>query len=334
MRLRIRFSKIGKIRFTSHRDTARIWERGLRRAGLPVAYSEGFTPRPRISFGLALPTGYESEAEYLDVELAEEAAGLSGLGIDGIDGEAAGSGLGIDGEAAGLSGLGAVGEAGWLSGLGADGEAAGLSGLAGALTEAVPAGITVLAAAGIDRAGPSLQEAVTSCTWRIDVDGVDEEAAAAAAARALDAGEILITRERKGRTVTDDIRSQIVSLDTTSTTADGIRLIAELGTKPRALRPSELLAGLDPSPRELRVRRLRQWIRTGSEQREPLEALPLPDQSPAADAARAANAKDHRDDRPPGRQREPAPRGRFAAETAKDRPDRQIRRARASLVGS
>ena len=307
MRLRIRFSKLGKIRFTSHRDTARIWERGLRRAGLPVAYSEGFTPRPRISFGLALPTGYESEAEYLDVELDEEAAGLSGLGILG---EAAGSGLGIDGEAAGLSGL------------------------AGALTEAVPAGITVLAAAGIDRAGPSLQEAVTSCTWRIDVDGVDEEAAAAAAARALDAGEILITRERKGRTVTDDIRPQIVSLDTTSTTADGIRLIAELGTKPRSLRPSELLAGLDPSPRELRVRRLRQWIRTGSEQREPLAALPLPDQSPVADAARAANAKDHRDDRPPGRQREPAPRGRFAAETTKDRPDRQIRRARASLVGS
>lgn len=296
MRLRIRFSKLGKIRFTSHRDTARIWERGLRRAGLPVAYSEGFTPRPRISFGLALPTGYESEAEYLDVELDEEAAGLSDLGIDG--------------------------------------EAAGLSGLAGALTEAVPAGITVLAAAGIDRAGPSLQEAVTSCTWRIDVDGVDEEAAAAAAARALDAGEILITRERKGRTVTDDIRPQIVSLDITSTTADGIRLVAELGTKPRALRPSELLAGLDPSPRELRVRRLRQWTRTGSEQREPLEALPLPDQSPAADAARAANAKDHRDDRPPGRQREPAPRGRFAAETTKDRPDRQIRRARASLVGS
>ena len=307
MRLRIRFSKIGKIRFTSHRDTARIWERGLRRAGLPVAYSEGFTPRPRISFGLALPTGYESEAEYLDVELDGEAAGLSGLGIDG--------------EAAGLSGLGI------------DGETAG-SDLAGALTEAVPAGITVLAAAGIDRAGPSLQEAVTSCTWRIDVGGVDEKAAAAAAARALDAGEILITRERKGRAVTDDIRPQIVSLDTTSTTADGIRLIAELGTKPRALRPSELLAGLDPSPRELRVRRLRQWIRTGSEQREPLEALPLPAQSPAADAARAANAKEHRDDRPPGRQREPAPRGRFAAETAKDRPDRQNRRPRASLVGS
>lgn len=65
--LRIRFSKHGKIRFTSHRDVARIWARTLRRVGLPVAYSNGFSPRPRISFGLALPTGYESDAEYLDV---------------------------------------------------------------------------------------------------------------------------------------------------------------------------------------------------------------------------------------------------------------------------
>lgn len=305
MRLRIRFSKIGKIRFTSHRDTARIWERGLRRAGLPVAYSEGFTPRPRISFGLALPTGYESEAEYLDVELDREAASLSGLGLDG--------------------------------------EADGLSGLAGALTEATPAGITVPAAVVIDRAEPSLQEAVTSCTWRIDVDGVDETAAAAAAVRALDADEILITRERKGRTVTDDIRPQIVSLDATTTMADGVRLIAELGTKPRALRPAELLAGLDPSPRELRVCRLRQWISTGSEQREPLEAFPLPNPSPAADAARATNAKDHPDDRPSGRpRREPAPRGRLAAATKTTtttttttaQPGPQTGRARASLVGS
>lgn len=303
MRLRIRFAKIGKIRFTSHRDTARIWERGLRRAGLPVAYSEGFTPRPRISFGLALPTGYESEAEYLDVELDGEAAKLSGLA--------------------------------------ADGGAAGLSGLAGALTEATPAGITVPAAVGIDRAEPSLQEAVTSCTWRIDVGGVDETAAAAAVARALDADEILITRERKGRTVTDDIRPQIVSLDATTATADGVRLIAELGTKPRALRPAELLTGLDPSPRELRVCRLRQWISTGSEQREPLEAFPLPNPSPAADAARATNAKDHPDDRPSGRPRgEPAPKGRFAAATETTtatttaQPGPQIRRGRASLVGS
>ena len=47
MRVRLRFSKHGKVRFTSHRDVARMWERALRRASLPVAYSEGFSPRPK-----------------------------------------------------------------------------------------------------------------------------------------------------------------------------------------------------------------------------------------------------------------------------------------------
>ncbi|MED5540523.1 MAG: TIGR03936 family radical SAM-associated protein, partial [Actinomycetota bacterium] len=72
MRLRLRFSKIGKVRFVGHRDVARIIERGLRRCGVPVTYSEGFSPRVRLSFGLALPTCYESEAEYLDIPLDPE----------------------------------------------------------------------------------------------------------------------------------------------------------------------------------------------------------------------------------------------------------------------
>ena len=71
MKLRLRATKLGKIRFTSHRDIARVWERALKRAELPVASSQGFTPRPRISFGLALPTGTESIAEYVDIDLAE-----------------------------------------------------------------------------------------------------------------------------------------------------------------------------------------------------------------------------------------------------------------------
>ncbi len=71
MKLRLRYSKLGKIRFTSHRDTAHHWERAVRKAGVSLAYSGGFTPRPKMSFGLALPTGGESLAEYLDVELAE-----------------------------------------------------------------------------------------------------------------------------------------------------------------------------------------------------------------------------------------------------------------------
>lgn len=69
MRLRLRYAKLGKVRFTGHRDTARIWERALRTGGIPVVLSAGFTPRPRLSFGLALPTGAESVAEYLDADV-------------------------------------------------------------------------------------------------------------------------------------------------------------------------------------------------------------------------------------------------------------------------
>lgn len=69
MTLRLRFTKRGRIRWISQRDTARLWERTLRRAGLPVAYTAGFSPRPQLAFGLALPTGCESDAEYVDVRL-------------------------------------------------------------------------------------------------------------------------------------------------------------------------------------------------------------------------------------------------------------------------
>ncbi len=77
VRIRLRYSKTGKIRFSSHRDMARCWERALRRAELPVASTEGFSPRPRLHFGLALSTGHESDAEFLDVDLrAPEAASV------------------------------------------------------------------------------------------------------------------------------------------------------------------------------------------------------------------------------------------------------------------
>ena len=72
MKQRVRFTKRGKVRFLSHRDLARIWERALRRAEIRVSYSEGFSPRPKVSFGLALSTGYESLGEYLDIDLAED----------------------------------------------------------------------------------------------------------------------------------------------------------------------------------------------------------------------------------------------------------------------
>jgi radical SAM-linked protein len=70
-RLRVRYAKRGRLRFTSHRDVARAFERGVRRAGLPIAFSAGFSPHPKLSYAGASPTGVASEAEYLEIGLAE-----------------------------------------------------------------------------------------------------------------------------------------------------------------------------------------------------------------------------------------------------------------------
>ena len=71
VRLIVRYAKRGRMRFASHRDIARAVERGVRRAGLPIAYSAGFTPHPKISYAGAAPTGTASEAEYLEISLTE-----------------------------------------------------------------------------------------------------------------------------------------------------------------------------------------------------------------------------------------------------------------------
>lgn len=69
-RLRIRYAKRGRLRFTSHRDFSRAFERAVFRARVPMAYSSGFNPHPRISYAGAAPTGSASEAEYLELALA------------------------------------------------------------------------------------------------------------------------------------------------------------------------------------------------------------------------------------------------------------------------
>lgn len=66
-RLRIHYAKRGRLRFTSHRDFQRAFERALRRAAVPMAYSAGFSPHPKISYAGASPTGVASEAEYLEI---------------------------------------------------------------------------------------------------------------------------------------------------------------------------------------------------------------------------------------------------------------------------
>jgi radical SAM-linked protein len=89
--VRVRFTKRGKVRFVSHRDVARAFERAFRVEQLPLAFTQGFAPRPKVSFGLALSVGHESDAEYLDVQLAEQvpldslARGVTDALPEGID---------------------------------------------------------------------------------------------------------------------------------------------------------------------------------------------------------------------------------------------------------
>ena len=230
MRLRIRYSKEGKVRFISHRDVARIWGRALRRVGVSVAYSQGFSPRPKLSFGLALSTGHESEAEFLDLELSDE-----------------------DGD--------------WTAVRGVD--------LAARLTAALPVGLDVVAVAPVEK-GDSLQQAVTSCTWAIEVDDVDREYMDAWVAGVLSREEIVVERERKGKPVVEDLRPHVLALDVTGTTETGIRLSADLGTQPRALRPTELLAAMDPPLTARTVCRMNQWMSQGDGREEPLMAPTVP----------------------------------------------------------
>jgi len=221
MGVRVGFARWGKVRGTSHRDVARMWERAFRRTRLSVAYTGGFSPRPKVSFGLALPTGCESLAEYLDVELASDVEGP-------------------------------------------------VEALVPRLSAALPTGVDATGVGVLDADGGSLQELVTSCTWTVELAGAGRSDADRLVRSVFDAHALVVTRERKGRPVTDDLRPAVVSLAVVGTAPAGAVVEAELGTQPRGVRPGELLAALDPSVELGLVRRTHQWIERDGARWEPL----------------------------------------------------------------
>ncbi len=95
MKVRIRFKKSGPVKFIGHLDTMRFFQKLLRRAGIPVAYSEGFSPHQKMSFAQALGVGVESEGEYFDLELMDNrcdgwssekiVSSLNSFSVDGIE---------------------------------------------------------------------------------------------------------------------------------------------------------------------------------------------------------------------------------------------------------
>ena len=90
MRIQIKFSKQGALRYTGHLDLHKLWERAARRAELPLAYSQGFHPQPKMSIAAALPLGFSSRCELLDMRLEQDipldglANKLNGTMPDGI----------------------------------------------------------------------------------------------------------------------------------------------------------------------------------------------------------------------------------------------------------
>ena len=226
MRVRVRYAKVGKVRFLSHRDLARILERAVRRAGLPVAYSQGFSPRAKLHFGLALSTGYESLAEYVDIDLDEPESAAEEI--------------------------------------------------AGLLQPCLPTGVVVTASRELAPGTPSLQDAVTSSTWEFLVPADLFDHAERTAAEMLAAEEIPVDLVRKSKQVREDLRPLLLSLDV-DRTPDGALLNVELGTKPRSVRPAELLAAMRLPEHPLRVVRTHQWIQSDGERSEPIAlAAPSP----------------------------------------------------------
>ena len=223
-RLRIRYTKRGKIRFIGHRDVARIWERTLRKANIPVLYSQGFSPHPRISFGLALPTGFESEAEYVDIYLGEE------FFMNDFDSKS----------------------------------------IQQDIDRALPVGMDALGIGIVSTSEDSLQEAVDSCIWEVRVSGVGVEEFKKIRDEMFSRDSLNIERERKGKLLVEDVRQQVHSMDITEEHEDGVTILTELGTKPRVLRPTDLLKRINSELRTVRVLRKEQLTLQGNQRIEPL----------------------------------------------------------------
>jgi radical SAM-linked protein len=238
-RIRLRYTKLGRVRFLGHRDLARGLERALRRAEVPVARTGGFSPRAKVAFGLALPTGAESTAEYLDIDLAEGAT-VDPASLPGCLSAVLPPGIDVVAAAPVPPGD-------------------------SSLQQAVTSSEWEVALDGAD------PQYLASRAGRLEASaGVD---------RALAAEALPFTYERKGVQAEADLRPALLSLAVLLPVVigDAVRLHMELasaaGAGGRTVRPSEVVSALWPHLGTGRVRRVTQWIDRDGQRREP---LPLP----------------------------------------------------------
>ena len=236
MRLRITFSKSGALRYTGHLDLQTTWERTVRRAGLPLTYTHGFHPGPRIQIASALPLGFIGRAEIVDIWLQEDNVGVD-LCVDPGKGTRAGSGADT---------CHFVVQAGrpYMD----------------VLQPAAPPGLTIVSVEQVDEAGPALQTQVASAEYQVTLlDPMDEQELVNHLTAALKA--VSLPRQRRGKSY--DLRPLIEELTLIPTPppmgeGQGVRLFMRLVAREGATaRPEEVLDVLGVPFESTRIERTR-----------------------------------------------------------------------------
>jgi radical SAM-linked protein len=191
-KLRVRYAKRGRLRFSSTRDFQRALERALRRAAVPMAFSAGFHPHPKISYANAAPTGTASEAEYFEISVTER----------------------VDPRC-----------------------------VRAALDQALPDGLDILEV--VEAVPGALAERLQASDWVMEFRGMPVESLADAVAQLLARERVEVTRVMKNGPRTFDVRSAVVSMDT-SASKDGrcaiLRTVVRHTTP--AVRPDDVLSAL------------------------------------------------------------------------------------------
>ncbi len=196
-RLRLRYAKRGRLRFASHRDFQRAFERALRRADVPMAYSSGFSPHPKVSYANAAPTGAASEAEYVEIGVLER----------------------LDPDA-----------------------------VRAALDAALPDGLDVIEV--VEARTPDFAVRLEGALWQVELEGVEPQEVAAAAAAFLAEESVLVPRLTKNGSREVDPRAAVLMLEVAPARAAGVAgppcailtLVVRHGTP--SVRPDDVLAAL------------------------------------------------------------------------------------------
>jgi len=247
-RVRIRFAKLGKVRFTSHRDLARIWERALRRAAIPIAYTEGFSPRPKLSFGLALSTGHESHGEYLDVALREAPDPVAVERMPALLGPVLPAGIDVQ------------------------------------AVETLPTGADSLQQAVTSC---TWHIVVGDVTPAAATAAVDRALAADALPLERERKGHRVTDDVRPAILSLRVLGPVTGIAAPLApvaSGQGTALEADLATQPRGLRPAELIAAIDPSWVVAQVTRFHQWTQAGGARREVTDLGPAATPPPHAEA--------------------------------------------------